>query len=656
MLMGRKTVLIILVILGISSISVLGFYIRPAKGIIWIEGHITSDTTWSSVDTYRVIDNTYVDTSVTLTVLPGVNIQFADGFSLIVDGSLNATGTEVDPIIFTSSRVAKDPPDPYPGAWSTIKFNGNLDEIFLLKHVNVEYAVDGITIESIGPSMVTKSDIHNCSKNGVKIIGESSSVIIDNIIKLNDQGIRGEESSKVHIFENHILANKDKGIYFSGTDIYDIFIAHNVIKENGERGIHLNGAGSIYHVSVYNNTVYNNQGGGIDMTNFAHYGVLAHDVKVFDNTVTNNQGIGIKTLCKSWVYGGTTSYIWWLWVANNNVIDNTGSGISVECDADRNGYIYELSLLNNTIINNIGNGINVYCSYHANMRNVTLSGNVLVINSGSGISLSGGSWSITNFSNVSVSYNTVGSNNINGIFLKGCGESSLVDNIVSANEKGICIEGNINTNISRNSVSYNEEGVMFYSNHNDAHWNDICDNTHGMSVATGSNVNAEYNFWGHSTGPYHESLNFEGQGNPVNGDGTDLDFIPYLTSPVGTINDRPVARLGVDKLNPIFNETVTFSALDSSDDGRIDYYFFDFGDGIDSGWTTLPVVTHKYAEKGTYNATLVVMDDFGVTSLNGDLVCVTITVVPEFPSLIALPLLMIATLLGALAYRRKRFI
>jgi hypothetical protein len=106
--MSRKVILLILMILGISG--VIAFHRLPvAKAIIWIEGHITSDTTWTPVDTYRVINDTYVDPGVTLTILPGVHVQFADGFSLIVQGSLNATGTDANLIIFTSSRATPQP-------------------------------------------------------------------------------------------------------------------------------------------------------------------------------------------------------------------------------------------------------------------------------------------------------------------------------------------------------------------------------------------------------------------------------------------------------------------------------------------------------------------------------------------------------------------
>jgi hypothetical protein len=69
--MSRKSVLIILLTLGISSI-ILCTCLPTVKGIIWIEGHRSSDTAWMPVDTYRVINNTYVDPGVTLTIEPGV--------------------------------------------------------------------------------------------------------------------------------------------------------------------------------------------------------------------------------------------------------------------------------------------------------------------------------------------------------------------------------------------------------------------------------------------------------------------------------------------------------------------------------------------------------------------------------------------------------
>jgi hypothetical protein len=80
---------------------------------------------------------------------------------------------------------------------------------------------------------------------------------------------------------------------------------------------------------------------------------------------------------------------------------------------------------------------------------------------------------------------------------------------------------------------------------------------------------------------------------------------------------------------------------------------FDFGDGTNSSWVTWSTVTHKYSQQGIYNATLIVMDDFGTTSLDGSLVYVTMNAVPEFPSFIILALFLIATLLTVTIYEKK---
>jgi hypothetical protein len=137
-----------------------------------------------------------------------------------------------------------------------------------------------------------------------------------------------------------------------------------------------------------------------------------------------------------------------------------------------------------------------------------------------------------------------------------------------------------------------------------------------MYVLNDATVDATYNYWGDPSGPYHASLNPTGKGDPVGGDGVELRFIFYLTAPIGYINQRPVARSLADKSHVSPNQQVTFFGTASTDDRRVDQYFFDFGDGQNSGWTTLSVFTHKYASVGWYNATVKVMDDFGVVSSN----------------------------------------
>jgi len=220
---------------------------------------------------------------------------------------------------------------------------------------------------------------------------------------------------------------------------------------------------------------------------------------------------------------------------------------------------------------------------------------------------------------ITVKENVVMSNTESGIKLAADNYANLViqNNILSANKRGFHISGGGSTYITKNSISYNCVGI-FYAEGKDhvAYYNDIYGNELGMDVSSSAAVFAEYNYWGNKSGPYHVFLNPAGEGDPVGGDGVNLDFIFFLTAPIGYINTRPEARLLTDKTLVPPNQAVTFIATTSSDDGRVDKYLFDFGDGTSIGWTTLSILVYEYSSTGTYNASVIVMDDFGVTSTN----------------------------------------
>ena len=79
------------------------------------------------------------------------------------------------------------------------------------------------------------------------------------------------------------------------------------------------------------------------------------------------------------------------------------------------------------------------------------------------------------------------------------------------------------------------------------------------------------------------------------------------------VNSPPVALLWISDQRPDTGEWVDLSGLQSTDDTRVTHYFFDFGDGTDSGWLSEANTSHAYAEKGTYQARLAVQDDAGAT-------------------------------------------
>ena len=119
-------------------------------------------------------------------------------------------------------------------------------------------------------------------------------------------------------------------------------------------------------------------------------------------------------------------------------------------------------------------------------------------------------------------------------------------------------------------------------------------------------------------------------------------------------NSPPIAILNVDKSAVDVNETVLFNASNSYDpDGKIIYYFFDFGDGTNSGWITTPTIYHTYSSPGEYNASLIVMDDDGAESLVSGQAYILITVVPEFPSATMLTL-MLTTLIATILLKKRK--
>ena len=99
---------------------------------------------------------------------------------------------------------------------------------------------------------------------------------------------------------------------------------------------------------------------------------------------------------------------------------------------------------------------------------------------------------------------------------------------------------------------------------------------------------------------------------------SDVSVRPYLEIVYATTS--PTASFTYSPSDPIANETVTFNASSSDDpDGTIVSYDWDFRDGING---TGMITTHNYTSAGTYNVTLTVTDNDGLT--NSTTVSVTV--------------------------------
>lgn len=266
----------------------------------------------------------------------------------------------------------------------------------------------------------------------------------------------------------------------------------------------------------------------------------------------------------------------------------------------------QFSVSNSVIMNNNGNGVSITGNGQISIQQNTILGN------GNGILLAGAS-----VSGVNISQNIISANTQNGIGIESQAQSniSIISNGISSNANGFYVSSPTSTTITNNSVSFNRVGFYYKAGSHTAKFNDIFSNTMGADIAADNlgSVDARQNYWGANSGPYQVFTNPLGGGNPVGGDGANIQFVFFLSAPIGHINNPPTAVLETDKSKILLNQEIMFFATNSFDDGYINWYKFDFGDNQTSGWTTLSVFAHTYSSLGTHQVKLTVMDDFGAT-------------------------------------------
>jgi hypothetical protein len=509
-----------------------------------VEGDVTNDTEWMVANSpYEIIGNVTVAKGATLTIEPGVDVRFGPGSSLIINGSLQASGTSANKISFSSNKN-----EPIAGDWDGVKLYGDENSTLTMESCSVQHARTGVTIESLGRATIQKSALVNNSESGIHAVGTVNLLVRENTVRLNINGIStsGSTASGIKIIDNYI-SNNENGIflyaYSDGSRISNMTVVGNTFK------------GNIKGLYIYSRGNYSvNANAYIDT------------VTISDNQMESNE-YGIHLYTEGW-YGG---------------------------------FIYNSAISNNTI---------------------SFSKYALFVNSSSNWY----SW----ISNVTVSRNRIYANG-NAILMQAFHypedpfqiiphDVILSDNVVSANTKGIHIMGDITVNFTNNSVAYNSYGLhlvcQLAPTPDVAHGNDIYQNTmYGVYVVGSVSIDAVSNYWGASSGPYHEDLNPSGEGDEVIGDAQNLALIPFSASSFSVVNNAPVAMLQVKTTAAYVNQTVNFDGSSSLDDGDIIKYFFDFGDGTTMD-ISVGVVRHAFGQPGVYNVSLIVMDDLGVKSIN----------------------------------------
>ena len=243
-----------------------------------VSGIIAGDTIWREDESpYTVVGKILVPSGTTLTIEPGVTVQFEESkleaFYIEVEGKLIAKGEQNKPITFTSTGQHQ---------WGGLVFSG---ELSLIEHCIIEQ----------GGGRYEPTEGH---RNTLIVIWNSSSSVRNSTIRLTGMEalyIKGyAEVTDNQIESGRILVDGGdpffSGNYISGSEIFlgqgSATITRNEITGNERRGILISGNAS---PSITYNNIVNNSSYGI----FISAGNDDSKVTVEHNNIYGNEDFSV---------------------------------------------------------------------------------------------------------------------------------------------------------------------------------------------------------------------------------------------------------------------------------------------------------------------------------------------------------------------------
>jgi parallel beta-helix repeat protein len=232
-------------------------------------------------------------------------------------------------------------------------------------------------------------------------------------------------------------------------------------------------------------------------------------------------------------------------IRNNHIVNNesygngNGGGICILSN--------KMAFIDGNVImdNESPSGGGIYCRGSV-VRNNVISGNTS--STGGGVFCEGATGDMIIRNNV-ISQNSAHYHG-GGIWINLSSDVVIVGNEIDSNEivllltgegAGICLWNGSTGSIDSCSITHNTgQGVCInHGSHPTLHYNNIVGNTdygiENKDIAV--IINAEYNWWGNASGPYHPDSNPGGTGDSVS---DYVDFIPWLDHQVGVEEEEDV--------------------------------------------------------------------------------------------------------------------
>lgn len=385
---------------------------------------------------YLIQGNILILNDSTLTIQPGVTVNFQGHYKLNVQGRLIAVGTTTDTIIFTASNTTT--------GWKGIRFDNTptTNDTSRITYCKVQYAfATGVSPDNYG---------------GGLFFNNSSKMIVSKSRIVNCKAFRGA------------------GIYFSGSNCNPIIsentIAYNTNDNDGGGGIFVDyGAPTIVKNIISNNAALgagsSTSSGGI----FSSGGGI-----ISGNTITNNtsfmNGGGLScTSCSATISNNTIAYNTATYgggvycgsinnpIFNDNIISNNSStkGGGFFLTASTN-----LSLTNNIICNNSvsADGGGIFCESTSGpvILNATITNNDAV--NGGGLFCKEAS--VPTFRNCIFYGNTASTSGAQALLYDEGSDPNFYYSAVQGGVSSIDANGNYYSGIYENSINSNPLFVL----------------------------------------------------------------------------------------------------------------------------------------------------------------------------------------------------
>ncbi len=259
---------------GNTTTQNLSITIPPAGSGTQVSSNINADTTWTAAGSPYVLDaNVHVDGGVTLTIAPGVTVEFNNGqtATFTVDGTLDSDGASGNPVTFISSQVASG--SGAPGQYMGISVTSGSSQF---SYTNFYYGGYGSSYNSYGELTVS-----------------GGSVSIDHSTFQDNQDSGLDVSGGAATVSYSKFENNGDGISGVGGAPGPLYLSHSTVANNASVGVFLNiTSNSTTSSSLLYDTVTGNSSSGVELQEPCSNSPSSFPHGEWNNIYANNTGSG----------------------------------------------------------------------------------------------------------------------------------------------------------------------------------------------------------------------------------------------------------------------------------------------------------------------------------------------------------------------------